>query len=395
MKAFFNVIKTIFLCVGVVIGAGFVTGKELLTFFGKYNLPLVLFITFLLFFIGFYIVFALAKKHGTLSKINQEILGKGGKVFYYATLISSFILTCSMLAGLDELFYVFFSYKGFPVLSLIVVVIGNLTINKGVNWLEKLSLILVPVILVFINVFCLIKGEFSFQTKALSIGQGVGSFIKGLLYVCMNIFMSLPVLVATSKKNTKKQNVISAIAISLVLCVQALIILGAVAFYGQEAINSSMPLLVVMSKSGGVAFFATSLFFALVTSVFSSCYPIYVHCKSKGKPKFTFIITICALLLSRIGLSYVIQYLYPVIAVIGVIYLCICLRYFAKSFMNKKLTNAKNTNKLFCWRKIMKSKKKNKNKVIKLTDEEYNNYIMALKDEKPPKLIQEAQDMDD
>lgn len=36
----------------------------------------------------------------------------------------------------------------------------------------------------------------------------------------------------------------------------------------------------------------------------------------------------------------------------------------------------------------MKGKKKNK--VVKLTDEDYNNYIMALKDEKPPKLVREA-----
>lgn len=35
--------------------------------------------------------------------------------------------------------------------------------------------------------------------------------------------------------------------------------------------------------------------------------------------------------------------------------------------------------------------KKKKNKVIKLTDEEYNNYIMALKDEVPPKLVRETQ----
>ena len=31
--------------------------------------------------------------------------------------------------------------------------------------------------------------------------------------------------------------------------------------------------------------------------------------------------------------------------------------------------------------------KKKKNKVIHLTDEEYGNYIMSLKDEKPRKVI--------
>lgn len=39
----------------------------------------------------------------------------------------------------------------------------------------------------------------------------------------------------------------------------------------------------------------------------------------------------------------------------------------------------------------MKKKNKNKSKVIKLTDEQYGEYIMALKDERPPKIISETQ----
>lgn len=41
----------------------------------------------------------------------------------------------------------------------------------------------------------------------------------------------------------------------------------------------------------------------------------------------------------------------------------------------------------------MKGKKKNK--VVKLTDKQYNDYIMALKDEKPPKIVREAHHLDD
>ena len=34
---------------------------------------------------------------------------------------------------------------------------------------------------------------------------------------------------------------------------------------------------------------------------------------------------------------------------------------------------------------------KKKNKIRKLSDEEYDNYIMALKDEVPPKIIRETE----
>ena len=36
-------------------------------------------------------------------------------------------------------------------------------------------------------------------------------------------------------------------------------------------------------------------------------------------------------------------------------------------------------------------KKKNKKGVIKLTDEQYSQYIMALKEERPPKIVEESQ----
>ena len=35
---------------------------------------------------------------------------------------------------------------------------------------------------------------------------------------------------------------------------------------------------------------------------------------------------------------------------------------------------------------------KKKNKIRKLTDEEYEQYIMALKDETPPKLVKKTQE---
>lgn len=35
--------------------------------------------------------------------------------------------------------------------------------------------------------------------------------------------------------------------------------------------------------------------------------------------------------------------------------------------------------------------RKRKTKTRKLTEKDYNNYIMSLKDEKPPKLVEEYQ----
>jgi hypothetical protein len=41
-----------------------------------------------------------------------------------------------------------------------------------------------------------------------------------------------------------------------------------------------------------------------------------------------------------------------------------------------------------------KSKDKASNKVVKLTDEQYNDYVMALKEERPPLLVRKSQKQD-
>ncbi len=41
-----------------------------------------------------------------------------------------------------------------------------------------------------------------------------------------------------------------------------------------------------------------------------------------------------------------------------------------------------------------KSNRKVKEKVMKLTDEQYGAYIMALKDERPPLLVRKTQQQD-
>ena len=41
-----------------------------------------------------------------------------------------------------------------------------------------------------------------------------------------------------------------------------------------------------------------------------------------------------------------------------------------------------------------KNSRKAKDKVVKLTDEQYGAYIMALKDERPPMLVRKTQDQE-
>ena len=208
----------------------------------------------------------------------------------------------------------------------------------------------------------------------------------------MNTFINLPVIFLTAVNKEKKSLIASAILVSLTLCTLAFLILGAVKFEGNGAINSSLPLLYILSGERASSLFSISLFLALLSSAVTAYYPLYQVAVLRGKRVNLVWLSVGLILFSRIGIKAITDYVYPIIGAFGFVYLIRCAIYFIKEKKSgyKNKGNDDNKNKLIFWRNIMKKKKK-KNKVQHLTDEEYGAYIMALKDEKPPKLIRETE----
>lgn len=338
MRAVFNLLSSVFLCVGVVIGAGFITGAELVSFFGSKNFVYYIIIATILLFLSLVSVFLLSNRFGHLEKINQKILGKRGRLFYFATLISCFILVSSMLSALDQIWKGFGVLENFPVLSISALILVNFTISKGIGFLEKLSLILVPIILVICNEICFKKNAFYFPSEKIAVLDFSKASVKAVFYVSMNVFMSLPVLVATSKNKGKKHNIICAVLVALILGAQSIIILSTICFEGQNALNSAMPFLVAIKGQTGNGIFITCLLFAIITSLYSSYYPLYNHCVQANKKHKIVIVSVLSFIFSRLGLKAIVDYLYPVISIFGAIYLIRCFYYIVVSwYKNKKV----------------------------------------------------------
>ncbi|MDY2841155.1 MAG: hypothetical protein SOT08_00555, partial [Candidatus Borkfalkiaceae bacterium] len=86
----------------------------------------------------------------------------------------------------------------------------------------------------------------------------------------------------------------------------------------------------------------------------------------------------------------VIAYLYPIVGAFGGAYFIKTAKYSLVKLGIKKRVKTDNIDVNL--KKEFNMSKKKKNKVKKLTEEEYGKYIMALKDEVPPKAVRDLQE---
>lgn len=398
MKVFFEVTGILFVSVGAVIGAGFISGHELVGFFGAEGFVVPVIIMGVVMFFCTAMLFMLGRRFSRLKTLNGALL-KHGKPFSAAVYFSSFISVGGLLAGLDEIWNSFGFLQGAPILSAFMLLILSFVSKKGIKGVERVSVALVPVILVAVN-FLIATGS------GLSFPSGGGGFLENgvniILYVSMNCFINLPAIVEVAGGKSRKAAFISAFAVSVVLTVQSLLILGTIANAGSAVAESGMPLLFSLNgKYRGV--YAACVLVALATSLVSAYYPLYSFAVGTGKTAGILILAFAEFVFSRLGLKNIVEYAYPLIGAFGTIYIFKCIQFLLKekrrgkrsasfrhcgiktlSYADNKVINCSGRSKIM--------KKKKKGKVIKLTDEQYGEYIMALKDERPPKIVSKTQD---
>ena len=384
MKTFFDILSVVFLALGGLIGAGFVSGSELVSFFGAENffLPLVLSCACLFLFIN--LTFSFARQQSFESASNT--LFGSRKVVDGVVFITSFVLFCSMLAGLDAVWKGLNFLPNLPVLSVGCLVAVSLLSRNGIKGIERWNVLLMPtvVLIVVSSAFRVVKlGE------PCLINVSFFSGVNGVLYSALNTFICLPVLFDTAYKKPKRLLKVCAIIISLtVFCLAYLILSTIKQNDGSE--NAEMPFFYAISKKGFSPLLFLALLMGTVTSASTSYYAVYKKIYPKYSYKGLVIVGVVAFVFSRLGMNLIVKYVYPLIGGLGVVFVL-------KMFLEKiKIARIKqgqisDNNFIFIKEKKPMSKKK-KNKIAKLSDQQYAEYIMSLKDEKPPKIVRETQE---
>ena len=310
-------VRTALFLIGTTIGAGFLTGAELIRFFGGNGYLPALALACAVYCLACAFFLSLGKKYGGFAQAMRALFGRGAHVAACLTLAVSFVPCAGMLAGLDALF------PGLgPLPSVAGLAVVLLFLGRGMKGVGLLNCILVPGLLLFVAASA--KGGVSLVVPS------VPEASNGLLYAAMNTAFAAPALMDAGRD--VRAPVRSAILAGGAIFVSGAFVLAGIFLAGADAVRSPMPYLYVMR--GNRLFFVAAAC-AVLTSLASALFPLLRACgRFAGAKKNAAkgVVLLAAFVLSRLGLSGVIDLLYPAVGVFGAVFSALCIfdEYFFK-----------------------------------------------------------------
>lgn len=337
-------IKIIFLIIGTIIGAGFVSGKEIGSFFSIFGYYSFIFI-FLIFLLLYFSINKLLKigsvnKINNASDLNTIIFKKDNLIIKAFTFIAFVILSSTMFSAIPSAF----NFSTFTIEHFITIVattiIVCITINKDDSFIKTLCTLIVPIIIILMVAVCLININ---DTTNISTGNFVLLPYNAICYVCRNIFLSYFVIAKSSYGLTSKQCKQISFFTSLILCCLMAVVIF-VELGNPEILSSSMPLLSLAEKSGILYYiYLIVMQLAVFTTLISSLVTLKSFFHFKCKILNIIVPTLICASLSFISFDYFIIYLYPVIGMLG-LYLIFYLA-FPNFFLQNTNEKVHNTSK--------------------------------------------------
>lgn len=309
------------LIIGTMIGAGFASGQEIVSFFGaSYISPFVALVcgvliaafSFLFLYIGH------KTKATDISQVNQRLFGKLHVPADIFLLFNSAVVLAGMLAGMDALGALLFPIQ--PLYSIVAGILCAFISYRGLKGLLKCNAVLIPVVVVLLIVVC-----------ALHIGRPLATPVFALrlptclIYVAMNMILAATVL-ATTDIPVKTAAICSVLAGAVMGLLLLLIILA----LNASGAYASMPVLNLARKIPALfyamtAVIAAAIFTTMLTS--ASGLTDWLAAQTSDRKFSSAVVLLAGLILSNLGFETVVAFLYPVIGVIGLLYLTAALLY--------------------------------------------------------------------
>lgn len=247
---------------GAVVGAGFMTGAELVRFFPLRAAFAHAAVAAGLFAACFLLLFDAGRKCGGFEGA-LRCCGRAAPVFRALLHFASFITCAAMLAGLDDAVRTGFGLRyALPVAALCALPAMFFVARRGMRGVAVLSAVLVPVMAAM---FAARAGDIPAGFTPSSPQSAFTSLTGVCLYAAMNCFLAAPLACDAGREGAGRGGCIAAAAL-VGFCIAAA--LGAVARAGTA--GEEMPFLA--AGGGGPA--AVACICAVLTTLFSSFYPL-------------------------------------------------------------------------------------------------------------------------
>lgn len=327
MRRIFSVAMLI---IGTMIGAGFCSGREIVSFFGSGISVFVAPICGIIIFAACVLFLTVGAKIGEKSfdKVNKALLGKYHFVADGFLLLNNLIVLSAMVAGFNSLCK---PLVPIPVFGTVAAVVCALIVGRGAKGMLDCNFLVVPVIIVSLAAVCFS----AFKTGIMDASLGVFRlrlFPVSAVYVSMNMMLASTVLTTLGKLSKKQIILSSALAAVFITALLALIItaLNCTGNYAAE-----MPILEISSGAGKWLYVilsivtGISIFTTMLTAVGGLCG--YLEGKFAGKIFNSAVVIIAGTVFSFLGFTRVVSLFYPLVGVLGLAYIAVCAHYLRKT----------------------------------------------------------------
>ena len=289
-----------FAIVGSIIGAGFVTGKEVFEFFAKDFSLSGVYLAFLCFAFAIYYVMNMRRSSAS-------------KLFEIFVSIASIVVVSCMISALDlvysRLFWVVKKVKIFSIITAILLFIISI---KGICAIEKFCAFTLPFVIVIIIVLCALKIED--YSIAISPKTTDGLY-NPFIYVGFNVVLSSGIIKNSGEKLSPLFKIVAAVFTSLIICSCIFMLSLAVQ---KEGYNSEMPFLSLFFNNIKLLKIIDIItLFAIYSTLISSIYTVNCFGGVKLKMSFKILLLFVAICISFIGFGEIVEKFYPILGIVA------------------------------------------------------------------------------
>lgn len=331
-----NIIPVVMVILGTLIGAGFASGQEIYTFFyknGNIGIIGILISTVLMSYIIYKTLIIIKEyKIENYKEFLENILNNKypklieiiNKVIEILILITFFV----MVAGFGAYFEQECGINSMIGSGILVILCFVVFLNKGEGFI-KINKLIVPILIIFIVVIGILNIPNiinNYENGEILTKNYISMSIKAIMYASYNIILLIPVLITLNKKlkdykDIKLISIISGINI-LILSVIIFSLL-----YNIKINIEDIEMPVVYAISNYFIEFKTIYALIILTSIFTTSISLgSSYLKSKKKYQQSVVIMcITSWLFSKIGFSNLINLLYPIFGILGIVQIYIIL----------------------------------------------------------------------
>jgi uncharacterized membrane protein YkvI len=312
-------------------------GKEIYLFFGKYEIYGILgiFISAILMGIIIYKVLIISKKE-KIDNYEQFInyFNINSKVKLILQIIIQIFLLISfyvMISGFSAYFLQEWKIPNY-IGTLIIIVLSYIIFMGNIERIIKVNTILVPILIASILLLILknttVFTQIQYTTNKTSIIQAI---YNAIIYTSYNSIVLIPILVPLSQKiNNNKFYITISIICTLILIILAVSIYGLILKIDIDINKIELPTVYVAGMMGTKyqIIYGMVILVSIYTSAISAGYGFlekYKNNKIKYK-KTAILMCLCAFLISNIGFTTLLNLLYPICGLLGLLQLILILK---------------------------------------------------------------------